>query len=112
MVEVLGSGIALDEQLDFSVNSSGDLKSVSGSSELEKDLAFQMIISLSKYVGQPPSGNLNEKVAGTASRVARADRRVNSVTDSNVTYSRDRREITVEMTVTTRNAQRALVFNV
>lgn len=114
MVDDFGSGIHLDQKLDFSVDSTGDLKTDSGVSELQKDLAFQMILNLGRYIGQPPSGNLKAKVAGTARRVATVDSRVRSVNEdkTRVLFSDDREEITVELTVRTDEGEQTLVFEV
>lgn len=114
MTQPFGSGIYLDEQLDFSVDSTGDIRGETGLSELQKDLAFQMIISLDKYLGQPPSGNLKEKVAGTAKRVAEIDSRVTFVDTrkTEVSFSSDRQELTLKMTVQTRDGEQDLIFDV
>lgn len=108
-----GSGIALDENLDFEVDPTGDLAATSGSDELEKDLSFQMIFSLSDFVGRPPTGNLAPKVLDTATRVATADERVSSVNQerSSIEFSRDREDLQVEIFVRTNNEEQRLVFN-
>jgi len=114
MTEELGSGVFLDEQFDFSVGPTGDLKNTSGLNELQKDLAFQMVINLSRYLGQPPSGNLPEKIAATAERVAEVDSRVKFVIseDTQVSFSEDREEITLKMTAQTRDGQQNLIFDI
>jgi len=114
MVDELGSGPALDQYLDLDIDATGDLRSASGVSELEKDLSFQMIINLSRYLGSAPTGNLETQVAGTAKRVALADERVSSVSDDKtvVEFSEDREELTVRLTVRTVGGQSELVFNV
>ncbi len=114
MSENLGSGVFLDERFDFSVDPTGDLKSTSGLNELQKDLAFQMVINLEQFIGQPPTGNLQEKVAGTAKRVAEADSRVRYVLegDTEVIFSDDREEITLKMTAQTRDEQQNLIFDI
>lgn len=114
MVRELGAGLYLDEYLDFSVDTTGDLRGASGVSELEKDLAIQMILGLDQYVGQPPSGNLEEKVAATARAIAEADVRVASVRTglTEVDFSSDRQEITINMTVVTDDGEQNLVFDV
>lgn len=111
----LGSGIHLDELLDFEVDSTGDIKGEKGVSELQKDLAFQMIISLSKYLGQPPRGNLPEKVAGTAKRVAEVDDRVDYVDSrkTEVEFGPNGEEITLKMVVKTKESgEENLIFDV
>lgn len=114
MSDPFGAGVYLDEQLDFSVDSTGDLEGESGVDELQKDLAFQMVISLSKYLGQPPSGNLNEKISGTARRVAEIDSRVDFVDSrkTEVSFSTDRQEITLKMVVETNDVEQQLIFDV
>lgn len=114
MVDNFGDGLFLDEDFDFSTSPTGDLSSSSGEDELEKDLAFQMAINLGQYVGEPPSGNIEEKVAGTATRVAREDPRVQSVDKrkTNVSYNFDRKEISVDMTVITEEGVAEMIFNI
>lgn len=114
MSDELGAGIALDEDLDVSVGSTGDLKNESGVDELRKDLAFNMILSLQQYLGSPPGGNLEEKVAATAYRVALADSRIESV-DKGATVVRffdSREELELIITASTVGAgEQELVFN-
>lgn len=114
MTDPFGSGIHLDEQFDFSVDPTGDLQTDNGVDELQKDLAFQMVISLTKYIGQPPSGNLKAKVAGTAKRVAEVDSRVKFVDSAKtkVSFGPKREEITVKMVVQSREGQQNLIFDV
>lgn len=109
-----GTGIYLDEQLDFVVSPTGDLKTKTGADELQKDLSYNMILNLQQYLGQPPSGNLEEKVAGTARRVAEADTRIDSVLSeqTKVTFSPDREEIELIMVIRSDDAEQELVFNV
>lgn len=110
----LGSGIFLDTGFDFGVSSTGDLRSESGSNELGKDLAMQMILSLEQYIGKPPTNLVERKVAATATNVALADSRVDSVDKNNivVTFNNERSEITVEMSVFTEDSEQEFVFNV
>lgn len=114
MSERFGSGIHLDEQLDFSVDPSGDLQAERGLDELQKDLAFQMIVNLQEFIGQPPSNNISAKVIGVASSIAVSDSRVSSVDkdNSSVTFNRLRDEITINLIVRTVGGEQELVFNV
>lgn len=109
-----GAGIYLDESLDFSVGNAGDLKHEVGVDELRKDLAIQMIIYLDQYLGRPPTGSLNAEVAGTAMRAAAADTRVQSVDreKTTVSFSPDREEITLGLTVQTDDGEHDLVFEI
>jgi len=114
MADEFGSGIFLDEQFDFSVGSTGDLKSTNGLNELQKDLAFKMVLNLEQFLGQPPSGNLEAKVADVASRVAVADVRVNSVVEDSidVQFNETRDELTVKLAVRTDDGEQNLIFDV
>lgn len=114
MNDTFGSGIHLDSQFDFSVDPSGDLQAERGLDELQKDLAFQMVINLNKFLGKPPSGNLEARVATTAERVAEVDSRIDFVRTelTEVSYSNDRQEITVKITADTETGEQELVFDV
>lgn len=108
------AGIYLDGQFDFSIDSTGDIQAVYGSDELQKDLAFQMVLGLSQYLGTAPSGNLNAKVAGTAEAIATGDSRINSVVPNSfdVEFNSKRSSIDIEMRVITEIGERRLVFDV
>jgi hypothetical protein len=113
--ENLGSGQFLDQSLDLEVGSTGDIKTVSGREELEKDLAFQMIFSLEPYTGQPPTPEIEAEVKRIAYRVAIADVRVTAVDRENITVNWNTREKELDATVpvtTTTDEQYDLVFNV
>lgn len=114
MVDAFGSGIYLDERLDFAVNTAGDLRTVSGIDELEKDLSIQMIAGLRQYLGQPPTSNLDAKIFNTASNIALADTRVASVnTDqSSVSFNQTRDEMILNLVVRTVDGEQELVFEV
>lgn len=111
--ELFGSGILLDETLDFTIDPTGDLSFESGTDELEKDLSLQMIFSLSEYTGKPPSGNVEEQVLHDARIIALADSRISSVDRerSTVTYGRDRDELQVQLLVRASGEEQELVFN-
>lgn len=110
----LGSGIYLDGLFDFVADSTGDIRAAEDVNELQKDLAFQMIISLSKYLGQPPSGNLKEKIAGTAKRVAETDDRVDFVDSrkTEISFNSNRQEMTLKVTVQTEEGIEDLIFDI
>lgn len=109
-----GSGVYLSERFDFVVNSTGDLRSAEGTQELGKDLAVQMALNLDQYLGEPPSNNLNARVANTASNLALADSRVRAVDKENisVSFNSSRDELTVEMDIFTADGRQELVFTV
>lgn len=114
MTEEFGSGIALDEHLDFSIDNTGDLDTVSGAEELEKDLAINMMHNLQQYIGQPRTNRLDSKVLGTAKNVALADVRVDDVDegDASVEWSHDSRDLMVHLPVVAGDEEYVLVFDV
>lgn len=113
--ENLGAGQYLDEDLDFEVGPTGDIRTTSGVEELQKDLAFQMIISLSQFLGEPPTPETESEIKRMAYRVAFADLRVTGVDRNNIivewNHRSDAMEVTVPLTTDTGEEQE-LVFEV
>jgi hypothetical protein len=114
MADRFGEGLYLDDQLDFSVDPSGDLQSASGVNELQKDLSFQMIFNLEDFIGKPPSGNIEAKIINIASKVAIADSRVTSVSQekSYVRFGDSRQSLELNLVVRTVSGEINLIFNV
>lgn len=111
----LGSGIFLDEQLDLSVGTTGDLLTVDGIDELEKDLAVQMIQSMQQYLGKTPTNTTEAEAKRTAYRTAIADVRISSVDRENIVVEWQNRtqNLRVDVPVTTNTDEEYnLVFNV
>jgi hypothetical protein len=100
MSEAFGAGIALDEDFDFSVNETGDLKTVSGRAELEKDLSFQLSFFLRRHIGELVSENLKAEVKNTAKEIVELDTRVREFREANSTVTfPDRSSNTISITV-------------
>ena len=114
MSDDFGAGIALDEQFDFTVDSTGDIDSTSGVEELQKDLAFQMVVNLDQYLGQPETPNLEAKVSRTVKNVALGDERIQSVSDDSISviFEPLSDTITVEMSARTVDEQVNLIFEI
>lgn len=114
MSENLGSGIYLDEQLDFEISGTGDIETVSGVGELQKDLSIQMIFQLDQYRGSPPTENTREKVASDVIQLMELDTRVDSVITSrlSVTFSDDNKSIEINAPARTNDGVQDLVFNI
>lgn len=111
----LGSGPSLDEDLDFEIDETGDIRSSSGMEELQKDLSFQMMIALSQFIGENPTPELNVEVRRKVYRVAVSDERISSVDRKkiNVEWYNHSQELTVSVPVTTtENATYEMVFGV
>lgn len=109
-----GAGIHLDEQLDFSVDSTGDLDGESGIDELQKDLAYNMILNLQEFLGSPPTSTLEAQIVGRAKQVANADSRIDVVVsgETEVSFDSSNEEIELSMTVIANGEEQNLVFNV
>lgn len=113
--EELGAGQYLDQNLDFEIDETGDVRSAFGGAELEKDLSFQMIASLSQFLGERPTPELEADIKRMAYRVAAADVRVSTVDRGNITvewnYNSREMELTVPVTTNT-DEEYELVFEV
>lgn len=110
-----GNGIFLDEDFDFDVDETGDIRASKGTDELEKDLAFQMAIALDPIIGQPPSQSTEAKLINRATAVALSDNRIESVDEDNVEVREielSRRDVEYEITLPISSSQtvQELVF--
>lgn len=101
MVQELGSGIALDEEWDFSINATGDLEATQGVDELEKDLAFFTATELQERIGRPISKNALKKVEITVGQIASDDPRVEEVQEVNASKTENEGDYRVELVVRT-----------
>lgn len=79
MADDLGSGIALDQELDFIVDATGDLEHASGVDEVRKDLAFNLIRELSSFEGRLQNRETEADAEIVAQRTILNDPRVAQV---------------------------------
>lgn len=79
MSERFGAGIALDEDLDFSITPTGDLQTEEGTDELLKDLSFQLHFFLQQFLGQSPTEETKVSVLAEVEDVVTRDVRVDSL---------------------------------
>lgn len=115
MSENLGSGIYLDKSLDFDIDETGDIRDANGIEEVEKDLSFQMIFSLSQYIGEAPTPEVEAEIKRTTYRVAIADVRVSSVERESiaVNWAEDMKQFDVEVPTTVDTGEEyELVFEI
>jgi hypothetical protein len=111
--ETLGAGIYLDRDLDFEIDQTGDLRSESGSAELQKDLAFQLQIILSEYIGLPMRPGTVSDIKSDTIRTLISDDRVDSVDRSSFVLEQvGDRSLFVQVVVFAGGEQQELVFNV
>lgn len=112
MADELGRGLYLDEQLDLDVDTTGDIRSTTGgSNELEKDLAFQLILVTQDLIGQRASKEVKVLLKDRAIGVAQSDTRVRAVNKGAVDVQQTGREsYSVTMSVVTQDGEQELVF--
>lgn len=71
----LGGGIALQEEWDFEIDNTGDLRANTGIAELQKDVAFSVASALGDGLGSPVSQDTRERIDLTVqSRLLDEDR--------------------------------------
>lgn len=109
-----GSGVSLDSSFDFVVGANGDLETEDGINELQKDLAFQIAITLDQYLGRPPTKNTRAQALDAAAKVVLADPRVDSVDkeQSDVEFLTNNEELELVLVIESNNEEQELVFNV
>lgn len=98
--EDLGGGMQLDDDWDFAIDSTGDIKTVQGVPELEKDLAFRSTVALQPYLGQPIDNTLAEKLRNILRQAMLDDERIAEV--NSIEFEQVQRDqLDVDVTVTT-----------
>lgn len=110
--ENLGSGLYLDQNLDFDPSTTGDLRTVDGSDELQKDLAFQLLIVLSDYIGPPLTPGTRSEIKSLTVDTILSDSRVQDLDRGSMTVTKPNAEsITIEVFVTADGGEHEMVFN-
>lgn len=114
MTDRLGRGIYLDQTLDFDISSTGDIRNTgNGSNELQKDLAFQLKIVLSPYVGEPLTPNNESEIKSDTVDTLLSDNRVRDVDRSTLSVKRtDRNTLSISTVATTAGGEQELIFRV
>jgi len=96
--ETFGGGPALNEGWDFAIDGTGDIQTVEGIDELEKDLAFRSTVALQEFLGRPIDNTMAQRMRLVLRNAFLDDDRVSEVTS--IGFERTGRdEITVETTV-------------
>jgi hypothetical protein len=114
MATQYGSGIKLTQDLDFEINSTGDIATEIGVDELEKDLAFNMIAQLSDIPGRQKTPRTIAVVKSRTEQQLLADPRVRDVIGEIEVFYPDDMGDTIEVaaTVNTVDGEQQLVFPV
>jgi len=107
----LGSGIALDQNFDFDVDETGDLRVAEGADELSKDISFALVSALEGLIGAPKTPEIKRKIRDRSRRVALADDRVQAASADSISVSETSRDtFRVSMSVVTIAGTEELVF--
>lgn len=114
MTTEFGSGIALTQDLDFSVNNAGDLDTERGVDELQKDLAFFLIEQMKDIPGRRKTSRTSAIAKSRTRSQLLADPRVNSIRgEIDVFYPNESPEtLEIAATVDTVEGEQDLVFRV
>lgn len=94
-----GSGPALDENFDFVVGPSGDLKNSDRINELEKDIGFAMAVELQEYIGSPLTPTTEQKLLNSARSVLEDEERIQSILEISVEEAQRGFDITTRVVV-------------
>jgi len=83
MSDKLGAGIKLTEDWDLEVSPTGDIATVSGRSELEKDLAMITAVYFDKHLGETieprKEANTLKSIETAVKRILRQEERVQRI---------------------------------
>jgi len=86
-IENYGSGVSLDENYDFIIDSTGDLEDSRGLSELEKDLSFASSVRLFEHIGMPLTSTRKQKIKNSVESIMSSEPRISSVLNISVSQS-------------------------
>lgn len=110
MVEA-GGGIFLAQDWDLEVDETGDIRTVEGVAELEKDLAFYTARVLRPVEGLPQNPQTRSVIQARIERAINTEPRVRSILSLDISYP-DRQTVEVITTVSTVEGNQELVFEV
>lgn len=74
-----GAGIALSEDWDFEIDSTGDIKTVSGQTELQKDVAFNVARNLQDVLGRRMDNATSKRIEISVQNVLVNEVRIDEV---------------------------------
>lgn len=106
-----GGGIALTRHLDLKVNNVGDIATVSGPDELEKDLALLSIVVLEPHLGRQKTRETESIISARVKEVFLAEPRINSVNSIDISFP-DKEKVKVNADVVSDDGPQELVFTI
>jgi hypothetical protein len=107
-----GAGPFLDRELDFEVTTTGDIRTVSGIDELEKDVALQHLIQLAEFEGYPIRPSTETRIKAATRDILNEDPRINSIVSVTVNFYDNDDRVEIVAQATTDNGEQELVFEV
>lgn len=107
-----GSGPFLSRNLDFEVTSTGDIRTVNGTEELEKDIALQSLIRLQDIIGSRQTPRTRAVIRSRVNEILVVDPRIEEVLNTTVRFVQGKDSAEVVTTVVSDNSEQELVFNV
>lgn len=107
-----GAGPYLTQDLDWEVDSTGDVRTIDGVEELEKDMALFSIAALQSILGRPESAETRGQMQSTVNDILSADPRVDDVISVDVRFIGRRNEAEIITEVVTDSGEQELVFEV
>lgn len=109
----LGAGIALDEDFDLIIDSTGDIDETRGSAELQKDVAFNLVLELQDILGRPVTKEVLALTKSVTNDVLVEDPRVNNVVSIEVRkVDENSDELEIITSVNADTGQQELVFSI
>lgn len=108
----LGAGIYLNEDWDFAVDVSGDLRTTTEIKELQKDVALNVAESLQDDLGKPITNQTAKEIRISTKNVLLSDPRLGTIRNIEVNRVRQTNEFEVVASADTIDGPFDLVFEV
>lgn len=106
-----GAGPKLTQDLDWEVTTTGDIESVDGVDELQKDLALFSLINLEQFSGRRLRPRLKSRVVPQVNEILLNDPRIDEVFSVDVKFLQGEDELEIVADVLSNNEEQELVFN-
>lgn len=111
--DAFGAGIKLTRNWDLEIDNTGDIATVFGIDEFEKDVAYISAKTLHEYVGEPVSILTEKEIEQALIRVLREDERIDTIIELDVYRAGSTDEVEVDGRIeSNRGVEYDLVFEV
>jgi hypothetical protein len=106
-----GGGIDLTKELDIDLNTVGDVQTISGRDELEKDVSLQSIIAVEPINGRQKTSETKTDLKRVIRDAIVADPRISEFRDISVSFIDGADEAEVVTTIVSSDEEQELVFS-